>query len=129
MINAEDVLNSNLGEAEELLKDPSKVDEILFKIEEKLKRVPAIGEAISEVPLMISMVKSYITKEYTNVSGKVIVLMVGAFLYLIKKKDLIPDGTPVLGYADDIAVLGLAFKLCSKELEEYKVWRDTTYKM
>lgn len=122
-MNAEDFLNDSAKEADKILEEPSKVDEILKKIEEKLKEVPVIGEKLSDVPLMISMIKSYVTKEYTNVSKKVIALMLGSLLYLIKRRDLIPDNKFLVGYADDIAVITLALKLCDKELNEYKEWR------
>ena len=78
---------------------------------------------------MIQMIKSYITKQYTNVSGKVIVTMVGACLYCVKKRDLIPDNKPIIGLVDDLAVLSLALKINNKELEEFKKWRSENYNM
>ncbi len=75
------------------------------------------------------MIKSYITKQYTNVSGKVIVTMVGACLYCVKKRDLIPDNKPIIGLVDDLAVLSLALKINNKELEEFKKWRSENYNM
>lgn len=123
-MNPEDCLNDQAKEADRILEEPSKVDEVLKKIEEKLKEVPVIGEKLSDVPLMISMIKSYCTKEYTNVSKKVIALMLGSLLYLIKRRDLIPDNKFLVGYADDIAIITLALKLCDKELNEYKQWRE-----
>ena len=35
----------------------------------------------------------------------------------------IPDGIPVIGIADDLAVLGLALKLSEKELQAFSEWR------
>ena len=86
-------------------------------------QVPVIGETLSDLPLMIAMVKGYITKEYTQVSPKVIALLLGSFIYLLKKDDMISDKIPVLGIADDLAVLGLALKLSGKELTEFSDWR------
>ena len=63
-------------------------------------------------------------EEYTRVSPKVITLVLGSFIYLIKKKDLIPDNVPVFGIVDDIAVLSLAFKLSEPELNEFSEWRS-----
>ena len=45
-------------------------------------------------------------------------------IYLIKKKDLISDSIPIIGHADDLAVMGLALKLSEKELKAYAEWRD-----
>lgn len=117
------LLENSAAQAENLLNDPSGVDDILMQLEEKLKEVPAIGETLSDLPLMIAMVKGYITKDYTQVSPKVIALLLGSFIYLVKKNDLISDKIPVLGIVDDMAVLGLALKLSEKELNEFSEWR------
>ena len=77
------LLDSGAAQAEQIINDPSKVDEVLVQLEEKLKEVPVIGEQLSEIPLMAAMVKGYITKEYTRVSPKVITLVLGSFIYLI----------------------------------------------
>ena len=121
---AQEVLDNEIEEAQEVMNNPSKVDEILLQLEDKLKAVPVIGSTLADVPLMIAMVKAWIKKEYTVVSPKVIACLVGAILYLIKKKDLISDSIPVVGHIDDLAVLGLALKLSEKELKAFAEWRD-----
>ncbi len=120
---AQELLNKGISEAQDLMKNPSRVDELLIQLEEKLKSVPAIGNTLSDLPLMIAMVKAWIKKEYTVVSPKVIASLVGAILYLLKKKDLIPDYIPVVGIADDLAVMGLALKLSEPELKAFSEWR------
>ena len=87
------------------------------------------GDALSRVPLMISMIRSYITKEYTAVSPKVIVTLVCAIIYLLKGKDLIPDHLPVVGYADDLAVFAAAFLIDEPELNAYSQWREENGKV
>lgn len=124
MEQARELLDKGVEEAEEVIQNPSKVDEILLQLEAKLKEVPAIGSTLADLPLMISMVKAWIKKEYTEVSPKVIACLVGAVIYLIKKKDLISDSIPIVGIVDDIAVLGLALKLSEPELKAYAEWRD-----
>ena len=121
---AQEVLDNEIEEAQEVMNNPSKVDEILLQLEDKLKAVPVIGSTLADVPLMIAMVKAWIKKEYTVVSPKVIACLVGAILYLIKKKDLISDSIPVVGHIDDLAVLGLALKLSEKELKAFAEWRN-----
>ena len=120
---AKELLDKGMAEAQGIIQNPSRVDEILVQLEEKLKEVPAIGNTLADLPLMIAMVKAWIKKEYTEVSPKVIACLVGAFLYLIKKKDLIPDRIPVVGIADDLAVLGLALKMSEPELKAFSAWR------
>ena len=125
MDQVKSILENGASQAEQIMNDPSQVDDILIQLEEKLKEVPVIGETLSDLPLMIAMVKGYITKEYDNVSPKVVALLIGSFIYLIKKKDLISDKIPVIGIADDLAVLGLALKLSETELNAFKEWRSS----
>jgi len=120
---AQQLLDAGMAEAEEVIKSPSQVDEILIQVEEKLKTIPAIGSTLADLPLMIAMVKGWVTKEYTNVSPKVIACLVGSFIYLVKQKDLISDKIPIIGLADDLGVLALALKLSEPELKAFSAWR------
>ena len=120
---ARGLLDNGIEEAQQVIQNPSKVDEILVQLEEKLKEVPSVGKTLSEVPLMIAMVKAWITKDYTEVSPKVIACLVGAMIYLIKKKNLISDNIPIIGIADDLGVMALALKLSEPELKAFAEWR------
>ena len=124
MNQAKELLERGMAEAEGLIKDPSRIDELLRSFEEKLRELPAGWDSLANIPLMIAMVKGYITKEYPDVSPKVIACLVGSFLYLVKKKDLIPDHLPAIGLADDLGVIALAFKSCEEELNAFAAWRD-----
>ena len=120
---AKEALNGFNAQAEEIIKNPQKLEELLQQLEAKLKDVPKAGDALSRIPLMISMVRSYITKEYTEISPKVIVSLVCAIIYLLKGKDVIPDNIPVVGYVDDLAVFAAAFMINEPELQAYTQWR------
>jgi len=122
------VLEDNAAEAENILNNPAQVDGILSQLQDKLKEVPGIGEPISNLLLMIDMVKGYVTKQYDKVSPKVVALLLGSFIYFVKKDDVIPDSIPLLGAADDLLVLGLALKLSEQELKDYKKWRKAQAK-
>jgi uncharacterized membrane protein YkvA (DUF1232 family) len=123
---ARGVLENGKQKAESIIGDPGQIDALLGQLQDKLKDLP--GEAAKQfanVPLMASMVKSYVSKEYTEVSPKVVIALVSAFLYLVKSKDLIPDYIPVIGLADDLAVVAIALAVCQPELEAYSQWRDS----
>ena len=121
---AKETIAGFAAQAEELVKNPAKLEELLRQLEEKIKEVPVAGDALSRVPLMISMIRSYITKEYTAISPKVIVSLVAAILYLLAGKDIIPDKIPVVGYVDDLAVFAAAFLVNEPELSAYSKWRE-----
>ncbi len=122
---AKKVIENGIAEAQELLKDPEKIDDLLRQMEEKLGEIPVAGSVLADVPQMIAMVKGYITKEYTAVSVKVIASLIAAFIYLIKRKDLIPDSIPLVGLVDDLAVLAAALLISEPELKAFAEWRDS----
>ena len=122
--DAKKLMEGGIGEAQELLKNPSKIDGLLEQLEDKLRGIPVGGDLLASVPLMIAMVKSYINGSYKEVSPKVIASLVATFLYLVKRKDLIPDNIPLVGHVDDLAVLGVALKICEPELKAFAAWRD-----
>ena len=123
MADYKQILEKATAEAKDFVNNPSRMDALLVQLEEKLSQVPAIGSTVAELPVMIAMVKSWIKKEY-EVSPKVLAIMAGAVLYLVKGRDLIPDSIPVVGIADDVAVLGLALKLVEGDVQAYREWRD-----
>lgn len=127
-INADQIrqiLENGIAQAQEIMADPSKINELIEQFQQKVKQLPSeAGEALANIPLMIDMVKGYVTRQYTEVSPKVVASLVSAFLYLVTKKDLISDDVPVLGIADDVAVIALAMKINEGELAAFKQWRD-----
>ena len=121
---AQTILDSSTVEAENMLSDPNQVDQILEEVKKRAADLPAtVGSALANVPLMAQMIKGYVTQEYTEVSPKVVATVLGALLYLVKGKDIIPDGIPIVGLVDDLAVVTLALKLNEPELEAFKQWQ------
>lgn len=121
---AKQVLDSGIDKAQEVLSDPAKLDELLADLKVKAASLPSqAGSALAKIPLMVDMVKGYVTQSYTEVSPKVIATLVAAFLYLVKGKDIIPDSLPIVGLVDDIAVVALAMKLNEPELDAFEAWK------
>lgn len=121
---AKELLNEGMEDASELLNNPEQLNDVLAQVVEKMKTVPVLGTVITDLPTMISLIRSYITKEYQEVSPKVIAAAVSGLLYLLKRKDLIPDNIPILGQLDDLAVLAIALSVVKPELDAYTQWRN-----
>ena len=122
-------LNRRNDEAKKLLEDPDKLEVLLQKLEKKFKVIPMLGETLSIVPAMISLVRSYVKKEYTEVPLGSIVGIVSALIYVLSPIDLIPDGIPGAGYLDDAAVVLMCLKAGSEDdLKEYQKWREENNK-
>ena len=122
---ARGVVDNGVKKAQGLIDDPDQINGLLQELQEKMKGLPdTVTNAFNNVPLMADMVKSYVTREYTNVSPKVIISLVSAFLYLVKRDDIIPDNVPIVGMADDLAVAAVAMMINEPELKAFAAWRE-----
>lgn len=129
--SAKEIINGGIPQAQELLKDNGKVNDLLSKVGEKVKelekhveKIPFVGKELAGVPNMISMVKCYITKEYQETSLKTIAIIVSAFIYIVKKDDIISDSKGIIGYVDDIVVAKVAMNWIKPDLEKFKTWKE-----
>lgn len=117
------LLTSGYGEAEKMLKNVDKIEKLLQRIEKKLKRIPHLGSILAHIPILISLVRSYIRKEYTEIPLGTIVAIVSALLYFISPIDIIPDSIPGIGYLDDAAVILCCLDMAESDINEYLKWR------
>lgn len=120
---AQNELKKGYKKAEILLHDENKLEIFLQKIENKLTIVPIVGNALSYIPVMISMIRSYVRKEYTEIPIGSIISMISALIYFVSPVDIISDFLPVVGYLDDAAVVAACIKLVKSDIDAYKQWR------
>lgn len=107
-------LHNNDSEALAIIKDLNKWENFKKKIEEFLKKarkIPVLGGFVDDIITMVSLVDSYVKKEYMDIPVGTIVSIVAALIYLLSPIDLIPDVIPVIGYLDDAAVIMLVLGL------------------
>ncbi len=111
-------------QAEYITHNKDAFDKFLKDIEKTLKKIPNVGNILSDIPLLVSMVKSYVSGEYREVPYNMIVGVIATLLYVISPIDLIPDVIPVAGFADDAMAVAFCVKMNHDDLEKYKSWRD-----
>ena len=114
------LLESNFSKAEEIIKDPDALEQLLQRLEEKLKQVPIAGDALSNIPVLASMVRSYACKDYPNIPLGTMVAIISALIYFLSPIDLIPDAIPGVGYVDDAAVIAACLAMVQSDIAEYK---------
>lgn len=125
---AQEELEKGYKKAEKVLSNEKKLDKVLIRTEKKLNLLPVVGTSLAMIPSMISLVRSYTKKEYTEIPIGTIIAIISALLYFISPVDLIPDVIPVAGHLDDAAVVGACIALVKSDLDEYKKWRENNKK-
>lgn len=121
---AKGIIEGNVQKAQSFMDNPEQIDDLLDQLQKKFDSLPdAATNAFKNVPIMAQMVKSYVTREYTAVSPKVVASLVAAFVYFVKKNDIIPDSVPLIGYADDLAVAAVAMVISEPELKAFTEWQ------
>ncbi|WP_414479172.1 DUF1232 domain-containing protein [Reinekea sp.] len=110
--------------AEAMMDHPEQLKKVAESAWEKTLGLKGPLEQVWEqLKLMVSLVKEWVAGNYKEVPTASIVAIVAGFIYLLSPIDLIPDFIPVLGYLDDIFVLGVVFTQVAKDLEAFAHWQ------
>ena len=117
-------LDGKKTQAERIVNNKEAFDKLLINIEATLKKIPAIGNLLSDIPLLVSFVKSYIVGEYKEIPFNSIIAVIATLLYVVSPIDIIPDMIPGIGYTDDAMAVAFCIKMIHDDLEKYKAWRD-----
>jgi uncharacterized membrane protein YkvA (DUF1232 family) len=68
------------------------------------------------------LLKAYASGEYRDIELKNLVIMIASLVYFLSPIDLVPDFLPLLGYADDIALLTYVLRSVGEEVEKFELW-------
>lgn len=111
------------AEAVEYLKDDEKVEGFLQSVEAKLAKIPRVGGALKDVPVMLSLMRAYVMKQYKNLPTSTAVAIMAALIYFVTPFDLISDLIPVVGLLDDAAAMAFVVSMVHDDLNEYTEWQ------
>ena len=73
---------------------------------------------------MLSMIRAYAKKQYTDVSLTTVLLGIAALIYVVNPFDIIPDYLVGVGFIDDAAALGVVLQAIHMDLDKYKRWQE-----
>ena len=122
------LLEENKEKAKAFIDDDERTENLLRDFEEKLKLIPKIGNRAADIAVMISMVRAYVKKQYTEVPVGTILLAVAALIYVVNPWDLIPDYILGVGFIDDAAALSAVLQAIHMDLQKYKQWQKDNNK-
>jgi len=111
--------------ARRLIEQPEQLRQIVDDAFIKMrKHSDAIREIAADLQIILRLIKAWLAGGYKDISTKSIVILIGAILYFLNPFDAIPDTIPVLGYVDDVAVVGWIVKTLKDEIEKFRVWES-----
>ncbi len=108
--------------AENIVRDKTRMERLLVKSKNWLNRFSNSlnGEAINSLTTMFRMISAWLSGKYTDISNSTLMTIVLALLYFVSPIDLIPDFIPVVGFLDDIFMIGFSVNRIASELNKYR---------
>jgi len=116
-------LEKGYNDAEILLKDANKLEIFLQDLEEKLKLIPAVGNALSKIPVFIDLLRRYKRGEYPHLPVGSAIAILSALIYVVSPLDAISDVIPAVGYLDDAAVVAACSRLVKSDIDQFENWK------
>ena len=116
---AEKELEKGLESARETVHDELKMERFLGGLETKIDCVPVTEEILGKISILVSLVKDYHDKKYSDIPEESIVMGVSALMYFVSSSDGVPDNIPFVGYIDDMVVIDACMNKISQDIEKY----------
>lgn len=92
-------------------------------IEDKIAGNKGLSKYIEIVRQMFNMLNDYRKGNYRKLPWLTVSSLVFILLYILNPVDLIPDFIPIIGYIDDVTILGLGLSLVETDLKNYLQWK------
>lgn len=117
--------NSLKGLAEALIGNARQLTELVEQLQRVMQNATkALEDCAADLQTMGSMVTDYANGRYKEIPKETIVAVVAAIVYVVSPIDLIPDAIPVVGYADDAALVSFVLSHVHKDIESYRNWKN-----
>src|SRR5690606_13153178 len=87
------------------------------------QKASKLGKSAADFNLMISMIKDTISGKY-KMNPWSMSIIIGTIIYVISPLDAIPDIIPILGWLDDVSIVGFAISKLFEEIERYNKFKS-----
>lgn len=98
------------------------VSQAFEKLKDKATQENLQKEFIPKVNLFLRMIRAYASGAYNELPKTTLIKLCGAILYFVMVVDVIPDFIPVLGFADDLAVIIWVYKSIEEQMDNFREW-------
>ncbi len=116
-----------LEKGEAILNDSPNI--ILKLLKKVINKVREIGESKNisffqtlnhYVLLLVHLIKSYLDGSYTAVKKDSLIKILAGLIYFVLPIDFIPDFLPIIGFADDFALIIWIISIVKQELDLFE---------
>lgn len=123
----EEQFSEHCRQAEETLKDQVKTESAISAAWKRLMTTKGgpIKALYQDICLLLDVLTAYVTGRYRKIPFKTLAMILGAVTYFSWPFDLIFDLIPVIGFIDDVFVIGMVLKCAHDDLQAYKAWEAT----
>ena len=121
---AKQLLEQHLVAAKDVLENEVNSIKLVRALEAKIITISLEENSLTELPIMVSLLRNYVNKTYRSISESAIQYVTSALIYFLSNDDLILDSVPELGFIDDVAVIQYCLRKVEKEMVLYKRWKE-----
>jgi uncharacterized membrane protein YkvA (DUF1232 family) len=114
------------GKAGRYARNSAKLFSLLQQVISKTNRIDGgpstLAQFRRQLLLLKRLIQAYARGEYKALPWKSLILTVAVLLYFVSPIDVIPDFLPLVGFADDIALVMWLFKTLSADIARFEAW-------
>ena len=96
--------------------------EVAQKLDDQDSQKGPIQQTIDMGRLVGRLVAAFVSGSYRQIATETIVSGVAVLLYVLSPVDVVPDFIPVLGFMDDVALIGWFADKFRAELDRFREW-------
>ncbi|WP_460607820.1 YkvA family protein [Hymenobacter terrigena] len=123
------LFNVFIGRATKLLGKPFKVVTILNETADKLASKDSTDNKFKQLfdvgLTLVRLVRAFISGEYRDISTNTVISGLAVLLYVLSPVDLVPDFIPVIGFLDDLSLIGWFVGKFQGEILKFREWEQT----
>ena len=90
----------------------------------KLGNISFLKKWFIDVPTLCDMLIDSVNGVYKEIPYSSLVMVVIAIIYTVSPVDILSDTIPILGFADDVAILKVVLNTIKNDLESYRAWKN-----
>lgn len=119
-----------LGKAEDYVKKPLRVKQLLNDSYKKAAESKDIGQIAGEVwaslQVLFRLIGAAVSGKYHGIPTPVLLGGIAVLLYFLSPIDAIPDFIPVIGLLDDAALLAWFMTTIKDEMDRFETWERSS---